>query len=199
MLDLSGKKDRAGSSDLKTNNNETNENSNKFELSSQDIGPSKTLVDLVSEIFKLSENRRWVRKQIYSHLQRFTKSLTNGKMNINQRLNQPIYDFVKTHVTCYEKILDVIEKMLVKYWPNGEKFRSDPQPRTSDEELRTLAIVKSKVLNEIPENIKLILGSKECRDAAIQFIKIFQSEDHNLELLTDFLDSIFEVMWPEID
>ena len=52
---------------------------------------------------------------------------------------------------------------------------------------------------EIPNNIKRILGNKECSEAAISFFKIFQDENLNMDLLIDIFEALLEVLWDDVD
>lgn len=157
-------------------------------------GPSRVLIDIVVEAFKLCDNKRWLRRQIHNQLYRLGTSLIQSKS-----LNRPILETVMHHLTSYKAIVAKIKQFLDLYWPNGNEFTVSDATRSRDDRLRTAVLTKSRMLATIPDQVKLILGSQDCRDASLQFIQLFQNREDNMLLLLEINENILDVMFPQVN
>ena len=94
------------------------------------------------------------------------------------------------HLTSYKAIVAQIKQFLDLYWPNGNEFTVSDATRSRDDRLRTAVLTKSRMLATIPDQVKLILGSQDCRDASLQFIQLFQNREDNMLLLLEINENI---------
>ena len=143
------------------NNNTTNKETNDENLLGE-IGPSKILVDILIEIFKISnlnnldpnlqntnnnthkkQPGNWTQTQTFQILKNWC---TNKKMSIHAKLNQPIYDFVKIYLTDKDRNTDFIESFCRYYWIEGSEFSKNGRERQEDEIFRTSLFAKIKIL-----------------------------------------------------
>merc|ERR1712226_265165 len=86
----------------------SNDNSPKHEPEAIEInGPSKIIIDIVAETFKLCDNKKWIRRQIQNQLHRLGPLI---------RLNKPIVEVVKSSITSYEVIINKLQNLISAYW-----------------------------------------------------------------------------------
>jgi len=181
----------------KGSNESSNDSSPKHEPELLEVnGPSKIIIEIVAETFKLCDNKKWIRRQIQNQLHRLGPLI---------RLNKPIVEVVKSSITSYETIISRIQNVISSYWPhdkvNGgfEKYSYTNVERTEDQILRTSVLAKTRILATIPDQVKLLLGGQDCKDAAVQFLQCFRESEDNTMLLVDVFEALLDVMFPMVN
>jgi len=95
--------------------------------------------------------------------------------------------------------------VISSYWPhdkvNGgfEKYSYTNVERTEDQILRTSILAKTRILATIPDQVKLLLGGQDCKDAAVQFLQCFRESEDNTMFMVDVFEALLDVMFPQVN
>ncbi|GFN79491.1 sorting nexin-25-like [Plakobranchus ocellatus] len=99
----------------------------------------------------------------------------------------------------------VSEQMLIYYtqtfkesmWPDGE-LASMPAPRSDEQKQECRMQAKTKLLENIPDNLKTLVGEDNARRGVIKIFEVLQHKNFNKHLIYNLIELLIMEVLPEV-
>eukprot|EP01135_Chromosphaera_perkinsii_P006063 Nk52_evm4s388 gene=Nk52_evmTU4s388 len=151
--------------------------------------PLRVMLLLMDEIFVLKDSNKWMRRRVVSLLRQI---LTQA---FGSSINRKIIDLLEWYISEHQ-VVYYIKMFRETMWPNG--ILADAQPaRSVDDKLKVKIEAKAKLLGNIPDELKRILGGSTCRNGGMRVFELLQHRTLNKRFLYAIMESWLNTMFPE--
>ncbi|XP_041357035.1 sorting nexin-25-like isoform X2 [Gigantopelta aegis] len=158
--------------------------STKEDISRDSI--AKPLYRLMNEVFELRGMFKWLRKSFISFVE-----VTFGR-SINKQLRD-VVDWLFSESMLIYYIRTFKESM----WPDGKLARHLPS-RTDEEKLNTRLLAKAKVLQNVPDALKNLVGEDNAQRGTIKMFEALQDVRLNKHFIYNILQVFVLELVPEL-
>ncbi|XP_064647759.1 sorting nexin-13-like isoform X2 [Lineus longissimus] len=160
-----------------------------IDIDDDDNIPLRIMLLLMDEVFDLKHRNQWLRRRIVPILRQIIKA-TFGDM-----INRKIVDHVEW-LTSSEQVAEYVKALRDALWPCGvpAEIRSI---RDHNTKMRTRVVCKAKMLGNISDEIKTLMGSESTRLGVQRVFNLFQHKTLNKRLVYVFLEGFMETLFPE--
>ncbi|KAK0043037.1 sorting nexin-25 [Biomphalaria pfeifferi] len=146
----------------------------------------KPLYRLVEEVFELHGLFRWFRKTLMNFVE-----LTFGR-SMDRQLKETVDQLVSEQMLIY-----YIQLFKDSMWPDGQP-PSPAQPRSEQQKLDDRLQAKAKLLENMPDPLKTLLGEENGRRGMIKIFEVLQHKNLNKHLLYNLLEIFLLELLPEL-
>lgn len=147
---------------------------------------AKPLYRLLGEVFELRGMFKWLRRSFMTFVE-----LTFGS-NINRQLREMVkWTYSEQMLVFY------IRTFKDSMWPGGRLAESLP-PQTEGQRFETRMAAKHKLLENIPEALKNLVGEDNARRGTIKVFEVLQNKTLNKHLLYNLLEVFLLELCPEL-
>ncbi|XP_067663522.1 sorting nexin-25-like isoform X1 [Haliotis asinina] len=148
---------------------------------------AKPIYRLMNEVFELRGMFKWLRKSFISFVE-----ISFGR-SINRQLRETVdWVFSESMVIYY---LNTFKDSM---WPEGELAEASA-PRTDDEKLTTRVEAKQKILENIPDALKNLVGEDNARRGTIKMFEALQDVRLNKQLFYNIVEVFMMELCPEVE
>lgn len=148
---------------------------------------AEPLYHLINEVFELRGLFKWLRKSFILFVE-----VTFGR-SINRQLRVTI-DWIFSESMLIYYIQTFQESM----WPNG--VLAEPSlPKTEEEKMKSRIEAKEKLLQNLPDAVKTLVGEDNARQGAIKMFEVLQDCRLNKQLFYGTIEVILQEICPELN
>ncbi|KAK7496497.1 hypothetical protein BaRGS_00012149 [Batillaria attramentaria] len=147
---------------------------------------AKPLYRLLGEVFELRGMFKWLRRSFMTFVE-----LTFGS-NINRQLRE-----IVKWTYSEQMLLFYIRTFKESMWPGGVLAQS-PAPKTEAQKFETRMAAKHKLLQNIPDTLKNLVGEDNARHGTIKVFEVLQDKTLNKHLLYNLLEIFLLELCPEL-
>ncbi|GAB1606208.1 sorting nexin-25-like [Argonauta hians] len=148
---------------------------------------AEPLHHLINEIFELHGPLKWLRKSFIICVE----AMCGGP--INRQLRMAVdWIFSDSMLIYYLKTLQD------SVWPNGV-LAEPPPPRTEEEKMKIRMEAKEKIIHNVPDVLKTLLGDDNARLGTIKIFEILQDSQLNKQLFYSVIELVLQEVCPELN
>ncbi|KAL8624041.1 hypothetical protein ACOMHN_041631 [Nucella lapillus] len=147
---------------------------------------AKPLYGLLGEVFELRGMFKWVRRSFMTFVE-----LTFGS-NINRQLREMV-----KWTYSEQMLLFYMRTFKDSMWPGG-KLADTPPSRSEAVKLETRMAAKNKLLQNIPDALKNLVGEDNARRGTIKVFEVLQNKTLNKHLIYNLLEIFLLELCPEL-
>ncbi|CAG5115635.1 unnamed protein product [Candidula unifasciata] len=147
---------------------------------------AKPLYRLVGEVFELQGMFRFFRRSLMSFVE-----LTFGR-SIDRQLKATVDWLVSEQMLIY-----YTQTFKDSFWPDGDWAKPSP-PRSDQQKLDNRIQAKTKLLENMPDTLKTLVGEDNGRRGMIKIFEVLQNKNLNKHLLYNLLEIILLELLPEM-
>lgn len=147
---------------------------------------AKPLYRLLGEVFELRGMFKWLRRSFMTFVE-----LTFGS-NINRQLREMVKWTYSEQMLLY-----YIRTFRDSMWPGGVLAPS-AAPKTEAQKFKTRMAAKQKLLQNIPDTLKNLVGEDNARHGTIKVFEVLQNRTLNKHLFYNFLEIFLLELCPEL-
>ncbi|KAK7097610.1 sorting nexin-25-like [Littorina saxatilis] len=147
---------------------------------------AKPLYALLGEVFELRGMFKWVRRSFMTFVE-----LTFGG-NINRQLREMV-----KWTYSEQMLLFYIRTFNEAMWPGG-KLAESPPTKTDAQKFETRMAAKNKLLKNIPDALKTLVGEDNARRGTIKVFEVLQNKTLNKHLIYNLLEIFVLELCPEL-
>lgn len=148
---------------------------------------AEPLYHFINEVFELRGLFKWLRKSFIMFVE-----VTFGR-SINRQLRVTI-----DWIFCESMLIYYIQTFQESMWPNG--VLAEPAlPKTEEEKMKSRIEAKEKLLQNLPDAVKTLVGEDNARQGAIKLFEVLQDNRLNKQLFYGTIEMILQELFPELN
>lgn len=147
---------------------------------------AKPLYRLLWEVFELQGVFRWFRRSLMSFVE-----MTFGR-SIDRQLKATVDWLVSEQMLIY-----YTQNFKDSMFPDGE-IGAMPAPRSEQQKHECRMMAKTKLLENMPDNLKTLVGEDNARRGVIKVFEVLQHKNFNKHLVYNLLELFLMELLPEL-
>ncbi|XP_014774153.1 sorting nexin-25 [Octopus bimaculoides] len=148
---------------------------------------AEPLHHLINEIFELHGPLKWLRKSFIICVE----AMCGGP--INRQLRMAVDWMFSDSMLIY-----YIKTFKDSLWPNGILAEPCP-PKTEEEKMKIRMEAKEKIIQNVPDVLKTLVGDDNARQGTIKIFEILQDVQLNKQLFYNVIELVLQEVCPELN
>ncbi|XP_033104173.1 sorting nexin-13-like isoform X2 [Anneissia japonica] len=168
---------------------ETGKVSEVLDMDETENIPLRIMLLLMDEVFDLRCRDQWLRRRVVAFLRQIIKATLGNK------INGKIVEQVE-NITSPEQLAYYVKHFRDSFWPNGILAEEQPE-RDELTKLRTRVAAKTKLLGNVPDELKNFIGADTTRRGILRMFEMLQNKTFNKRFVYVCLEGYIETVFPE--